>query len=116
MKRFRTNTLGVAHGSEFLFSDFQDNGEMWAGDGPRELRRPIMFDAAFKSIPFVQVGLSMWDFDSSTNQRADIAAEDITIEGFTLVFRTWGDTHIARVRVDWFAVGEVWDEDDWALY
>ncbi len=60
--------------------------------------------------------MTMWDLDQKTNQRVDIAAESITTEGFEIVFRTWGDTRVARVRADWIAMGEVADEDDWALY
>jgi len=57
----------------------------------------------------------MWDIDHTTNQRMDIAAENITEAGFDLVFWTWGDTRIARVRADWLALGEVQHEDDWEL-
>ena len=45
----------------------------------------------------------------------DIAAEDTTERGFQLVFRTWDDTKVARVRADWTAIGEVTHEDDWDL-
>ena len=50
------------------------------------------------------------------NARADITAENITERGFHLVFRTWGDTRVARVRADWMAIGAVKSEDDWELY
>ena len=40
----------------------------------------------------------------------------MTETGFEIVFRTWGDTRVARVRADWLALGEVADEDDaWEL-
>ena len=32
-------------------------------------------------------------------------AEGISPEGFEIVFRTWGDTKVARVRVAWQAIG-----------
>jgi hypothetical protein len=32
-----------------------------------------------------------------------------------IVFRTWGDTRVARVRADWLAIGEVRGEDDWQV-
>lgn len=116
MQRLKTNTIGVQQDSVLLFSDFADNGVMWTGEGPRQLRHAVVFDEAFKTRPMIQVGMSMWDMDQKTNQRADIKAEDITATGFTIVFRTWGDTRIARIRADWFALGEVPDEDDWELY
>jgi hypothetical protein len=32
------------------------------------------------------------------------------------VFRTWGDSRVARIRADWMAIGEVSGEDDWEMY
>lgn len=113
MKKIRQHLLGIAQGSVLLFTDFEDNGPMWAGDGPREARRPIAFDDRFHTAPAVQVALSMWDIADGTNQRADIRAEHITPDGFDLVFRTWADTRIARVRADWIAMGEMIDAGDW---
>ncbi|MEZ5722889.1 MAG: H-type lectin domain-containing protein [Paracoccaceae bacterium] len=115
MWRIRTHRMGIDQGSQVLFSDFEHNGEMWAGEGPREVRVPVRFSEAFLSPPAIRVGLSMWDMDHSTNPRMDIAAEDITEQGFHLVFRTWDDTRVARVRADWTAIGEVTHEDDWDL-
>lgn len=116
MRRLRTNTLGVQQGSTLLFSDYKDNGVMWTGEGQRELRYLVTFDEPFKTLPVVHVCISMWDMDNQTNPRADIAAEAVTPDEFTIVFRTWGDTRIARIRADWVALGEVSDEDDWQLY
>lgn len=86
---------------------------MWTGHGPRAARERIDFDDAFLSPPLVQVTISMWDIDQQSNQRADISAEDISATGFTLVFKTWGDTRVARVRADWLAIGPVLHDDDW---
>lgn len=59
------------------------------------------------------VGISMWDIDHQMNSRVDIAAEKITARVFEIVFRTWGDTRVARIRADWLAIGATRDEDDW---
>ncbi|WP_460272406.1 H-type lectin domain-containing protein [Celeribacter sp. ULVN23_4] len=115
MLRIENHQLGIAQGSFVLFSDFQDGGAMWTGKGPRELRRVVEFDDSFLRAPKVQVSLSMLDIDQSTNHRVDISAEMVTEEGFVIVFRTWGDTKIARVRADWIAFGPVQNEDDWDL-
>lgn len=96
-----------------MFSAYQDGGEMWTGHGPRAAREPVRFDEPFLAPPVVQVAITMWDIDQQSNQRADISAEDVTAEGFTLVFKTWGDTRVARVRADWIAIGAVPHEDDW---
>lgn len=116
MRRLSSHLTGIARGSLVLFSDYQDGGAMWTGHGPRELRRVVTFAEPFRSEPVVQVTLSMWDMDQKTNQRADISAEMVTSEGFVIVFRTWGDTRVARVRADWLAIGEASGEDDWELY
>ena len=115
MRRFRSHRMGVDRGSIVLFSDYEDGGVMWTGHGPREMRQAVRFAEPFTAAPVVQVSLSMWDMDQKTNQRADISAETITPEGFEIVFKTWGDTRIARVRVDWMAIGEVTDDDDWEI-
>lgn len=99
-----------------MFSDFENDGKMWTGEGARMRRKKIKFNDAFKQPPSVQVSISMWDMDQDRNQRADIMAEKITEVGFDVVFRTWGDTKVARVRVDWMAIGEVPHGDEWELY
>lgn len=116
MKRLRNHLIGIEQGNTVLFSDFEDNGEMWTGRGQRERRRRIKFSENYRSPPAVQTSVSLWDMDAATVIRADITAETVTEEGFDLVFRTWGDTRVARVRIGWTAIGELSDEDDWELY
>ena len=115
MRRLSSHAMGVDQGSVVLFSDYQDGGAMWTGDGPRELRKVVEFSETFMSGPVVQVTISMWDMDQKTNQRADISAEMVNPEGFVIVFRTWGDTRVARIRADWLAIGEIRGEDDWDI-
>ena len=116
MKRLRHHLIGVDQGSRVMFSDFADNGPMWTGDGPRESRFAVTFSESYRAPPVVHVALSMWDTDGEKNQRADLRAETVSADGFDLVFRTWGDSRIARVRGDWMAVGELPDDEDWELY
>jgi hypothetical protein len=115
MRHFAGHILGIDQGSVVLFSDFEDGGPMWSGGGPREVRRRIDFDGTFRAPPAVQVALTMWDIDGGPNARVDLTAEVVEAGGFTLVFRTWGDSRIARVRASWLALGEVWGEGDWRL-
>ncbi len=116
MRRFTSHTMGIQQGSRVLFSDFADDGVMWTGHGARESRHIVTFQEKFASVPVVMVSMSMWDMDQKTNSRADISSEEITSEGFHLVFKTWGDTRVARIRADWLAIGQLKDEDDWDLY
>ncbi|MEL6914013.1 MAG: H-type lectin domain-containing protein [Pseudomonadota bacterium] len=116
MKRLRNHLIGVDQGEHVLFSHFEDGGPMWSGTGPRVARLAVSFSDAFRAPPVVHVGLSMWDMDGMTNPRADLRAEAVTQHGFELVFRTWGDTRVARIRATWMAFGELAHDDDWELY
>ena len=89
---------------------------MWTGDGARKTRAYVELFESFRSTPVVQVNLSMFDMSNSANMRADVQAEDITEDGFAIVFRTWGDSKIARVRVAWQAIGELRQADDCDVY
>ena len=113
MKRISSSSVGVQQGSRVLFSDFADGGVMWTGQGDRESRHMIRFKEAFAEVPSVMVSISMWDTDHKHNARAEISAEEVSETGFHLVFRTWGDTRVARVRADWLAVGPLRGDDDW---
>ncbi len=114
--KFVNTTIGVDQGEDVLFSDYEDGGEMWTGHGARERRHKVKFKEPYRAAPMVHVNLSMWDMDSATNARADVAAEKITKNGFDVVFRTWADTRVARARIRWMAIGEIDHEDDWKLY
>jgi hypothetical protein len=115
MRRFRTNSIGIDQGDIVLFSDFEHDGPMWSGSGPRLARTDVPFREGFLAPPVVQVALSMWDISNTATSRADVQAADITKDGFSIVFRTWGDTKIARVRVSWIAMGALHDPDDWRI-
>lgn len=113
MQIIRRSRMGLAQGSVDLFSDFEQGGEMWTGEGPRARSQWIGFDQAFAAPPMVHVSLTLWDMDSAHNVRADLAAENVSETGFDAVFRTWKDTKVARVRISWIAIGEISDDDDW---
>lgn len=115
MKRISSGKIAIAQGSQVLFSDFADGGQMWTGSGPRESRHKVSFPQPFREGPSVMVSISMWDLDQKTNTRADISAEKITKSGFQIVFRTWGDTRVARIRADWMAIGALRDDDEWEI-
>ena len=115
MHRLRNHLIGIDRGQVLLFSDFADGGPMWTGTGPRDVVKHVTFSEVYRAPPQVMVTLSMFDMDQASNQRADLQAEQVTARGFTMVFRTWGDTRVARVRADWMAIGELSHPDDWTL-
>ncbi|WP_420584720.1 H-type lectin domain-containing protein [Ruegeria sp.] len=115
MKTFQTHPIGIDQGEAVLFSEFGNGGDMWTGEGPRERRTEIRFKEGFRTPPVVQIGISLWDVDTTSALRAEVQAESITAEGFNAIFRTWSDTRIARIRVAWTAIGEVAHADDWNI-
>ena len=115
MRKFGHHTVGVDQGDLVLFSDFEDDGEMWTGDGPRLTRHPVRYSEKYDAAPVVQVSLAMFDISNGSNARADVSAENVSRDGFEIVFRTWGDTRIARVRVAWFSIGPIRSDDTWDL-
>ncbi len=113
MTRIHSGSVGIQQGMHVLFSDYAHGGDMWTGHGAREKRVAVTFAQAFTDVPAVLIGISMWDIDHKTNSRVDISAEVITETGFDIVFRTWGDSRIARIRAAWTAIGPVADDDAW---
>jgi hypothetical protein len=116
MKRIATTRLGILQGSPLLFSDFADGGAMWTGTGQRDRRFAVLFSEPFAEAPAVTVGIALWDVDTHGILRAEIRAENVTPAGFDIVFSTWGDSRVARIRADWMAIGPVSDDDLWELY
>ncbi|MBR2658242.1 H-type lectin domain-containing protein [Yoonia sp.] len=116
MQRLNTGVLGIDSGDLVLFSDFEDGGAMWRGKGPRQSRAAVTFSAPYLTPPHVQVSISMWDISNKSNIRADVQAENITAYGFDVVFRTWADTQVARLRVAWTSFGELPQDEGWELY
>ena len=108
-----TASLGILNGSHMIFADFADGGEMWTGRGPRERRHHVTFADQFTATPIVTVTISMWDMSQETAFRADISAENVRGDGFDMVFRTWSDTRVARIRADWTALGPMRSDDEW---
>lgn len=115
MKRLQNHLIGVDQGALLMFSDFEDGGAMWNGSGPRSVRRSVAFSTPFAAPPSVTAGLAMWDVDQGSNQRGDISVDSVTETGFELVFKTWGDTRVARIRATWMAIGGLAHDDDWDL-
>ncbi|MEE9452932.1 MAG: H-type lectin domain-containing protein [Paracoccaceae bacterium] len=113
MKKLNSNRIGIDSGVTPLFSDFAEGGEMWTGSDARECKVAVEFSEPFLSPPTVHAGFALWDISNEAGTRVDLATETITEHGFTIRFTTWGDTKIARMRVNWMAIGEVEDSELW---
>jgi hypothetical protein len=115
MQRLRNPRIGIDQGDLVLFSEFDSGGSMWTGEGARERRKQVTFQEAYRRAPAVQVSISMWDMDTNAAIRAELLAENISPAGFEVVFRTWGDSRVARLRTAWTAIGELPFDDDWEV-
>lgn len=115
MQVLANHLVGIDRGALILFSDVEDGGAMWTGDGPRLVRQTIRFARPFHGAPTVMLTAEMWDYHHCANLRGDLSAEAVTAESFDAVFKTWGDTRIARLRVGWLAIGAVPDPEAWEL-
>ena len=115
MRTLDNNVIGIDQGDVVLFSDFEHDGQMWTGEGPRQSRVPVSYSEHYKSAPSVYVSVSMLDMSNNVNTRVDVQAENITPESFKIVFRTWGDIQVARCRVAWQSIGPVQADDIWEL-
>ncbi len=115
MKKLDNHLIGVTQGDVVLFSDFDSGGAMWTGEGPRERRTEVAFREPFRAPPSVHVSVSLFDADTVAAIRGELTADNITAQGFEIVFRTWLDTRIARMRVAWLAIGALNHDDNWVI-
>ncbi len=113
MKKLNAHRIGIDNGTVHLFSDFVEDGEMWSGEGDRVRRVRVNFTEPFLTPPMVQVGFTLWDISNTANTRVDLRSDAVTETHFDIVFTTWGDTKIARMHANWFAIGDVNDDEVW---
>ena len=48
MRKLDSNTIGIDQGDVVLFSDFEHDGQMWTGDGPRNTRLAVKFAEKYR--------------------------------------------------------------------
>ena len=113
MKRISAPDIGVDQGEVVMFSDYENDGPMWSGHGAREVRSKVRFSDRYMRPPLVHAAMSLVDFATEPYVRGDLRVENITRSGFELVFRTWEDSRVARIRATWLAIGELPDDERW---
>jgi hypothetical protein len=65
----------------------------------------VRFDKPFQVPPKVSLALSGQDIDATKNNRSIVVARNITVDGFNLVYMTWGDSIIYSIWTTWTAIG-----------
>ena len=77
---------------------------LYDGNGLRENRFRVDFNPDLTDRPEVIVALSGVDLIHGNNHRLTVHAENISKEGFEVVFRTWADTRVYSATASWLAV------------
>ena len=77
------------------------------GTGVRTYRVAVEFDSPFSMVPKVSLALSGMDVDGVNGNRLSLTAENITVNGFDIVYITWYDTIVYGAYATWIAIGGV---------
>ncbi|CUA74273.1 hypothetical protein RSOLAG22IIIB_11086 [Rhizoctonia solani] len=85
----------VTAGSRDVFRD---------GEYRPEYKVEVEFDEPFSRAPRVLAALSKISMLSKGVLRLEVAVEDVTTKGMTLVVKNWGGCDLLRVNVDYIAV------------
>ncbi|MEP2784364.1 MAG: H-type lectin domain-containing protein [Pseudoruegeria sp.] len=102
-----SESSAILSATDELFNHVDTNDVMWSSDGPRRVEQSFVFKQPFLDVPVMSIALSGIDTDQSRNMRFNLTTENVSATGFTAVFLTWEDTHIARASVTWTAIGPI---------
>ena len=75
------------------------------GTGERTFEKYVDFTENFSEKPHVVLGIAWVDINKDKNSRLAVSARDITKHGFSVEFKTYGDTIITGASVEWLAYG-----------
>ncbi len=74
------------------------------GNGERTFTHRVVFKASFSNVPMVTVGLTGLDVSSGAS-KVYVGAANIDATGFDLEVKTWADTRVWAVVVNWLTIG-----------
>jgi len=102
---FIANILSIQTGERF--NNYVKNSDwiLRTGIGERTYTTAVQFDSPFRVPPKVSLALSGQDVEGVHNNRLRLIAENITVDGFDLVYKTWSDTIVYGVWATWTAIG-----------
>ena len=75
-----------------------------AGGGERSYVRRVAFQSGFSNVPMVTTNLTGLDISKGC-AKFYIGVENVDSTGFDLQLKTWGDTQVWAVVVNWLAIG-----------
>jgi hypothetical protein len=90
---------------------FDDSAPGWAlleperADGVRSYTGHVRFERAFQAPPVVQIGITGFDIDNGANARLNVGIVAVDSEGFDVELRTWWNSRLWSVDLNWIAIG-----------
>jgi hypothetical protein len=104
---FIANSLHIQTGESS--NGYLDNPDwtLRTGTGVRTYRVAVTFNSPFQVAPKVSLALRGLDVDGVNNNRVTLTSENITVNGFDIVYTTWADTVIYGVAATWIAIGGI---------
>ena len=97
--------LYIQTGTKLDGASESSNWTLNTGIGKRTYTAAVKFDSPFRVPPKVSLALSGQDVGQSKNNRVQLIAKNITVNGFDLVYRTWFDTLLYSAWATWTAIG-----------
>lgn len=110
----QTSELNLQNVKEFkvqggaLVNGYSANPEKWnllTGTGKREFTRHVDFKEAYVEKPVVVLAISGLDVLNAANNRITATATNVTPTGFDINYKTWADSQIWSVFLNWTAFG-----------
>ncbi len=102
-----SDSSAILSATDEIFNHVDTNDVMWSGEGERRVEVNFLFKQPFLDVPVISLALSGIDADQARNLRFNLQSENVSSTGFTAVFLTWEDTHIARASITWTAIGPI---------
>jgi hypothetical protein len=75
------------------------------GTGERKFSTHVNFPEPYQEPPVVVLSLSGLDVLNNANNRVTVKPINITQKGFDVEYKTWGDTKIQSVFLNWTSFG-----------
>jgi hypothetical protein len=104
-RSFIANSLQIQTGKSSNGYIENPDWTLRTGTGVRTYRVAVEFDSPFSVVPKVSLALSGMDVDGVNNNRLSLTAENITVNGFDIVYITWYDTIVYGAYATWIAIG-----------
>jgi hypothetical protein len=105
MGSFSANILYIQTGETVNGYGVNPDWGLHIGSGERTYTTAVRFDKPFQVPPKVSLALSGQDVDATKNNRIQVRARDITVDGFNLVYITWWDSIVYSIWTTWTAIG-----------